>query len=53
MRILFLGDIFGRSGREAVKSYLPIIKEKLSPDVIIANVENASHGFGITPKNCR
>ena len=50
MNILFLGDIFGRSGRDVVAQYLPLLKEKLKPDVIIANVENAAHGFGITPK---
>lgn len=49
MNILFLGDIFARSGREAVKLHLPFLKEKLSPDVIIANAENAAHGFGVTP----
>ncbi|MDP2193715.1 MAG: TIGR00282 family metallophosphoesterase [Alphaproteobacteria bacterium] len=49
MNILFLGDIYGRSGRDAVKKYLPHLKEKLKPDVIIANVENAAHGFGVTP----
>ncbi|CAO5675065.1 MAG: 2',3'-cyclic-nucleotide 2'-phosphodiesterase [Holosporales bacterium] len=50
MRILFLGDIFGRSGRDVVKKYLPLLKQKLLPDVVIANIENAAHGFGITPK---
>lgn len=48
MKILFLGDIFGRSGRDVVKKYLPELKLKLSPDIIIANAENAAHGFGIT-----
>lgn len=49
MKILFLGDVFGRSGRDAVKKYLPTLKQKLDPDVVIVNVENAAHGFGITP----
>ena len=50
MRILFLGDIVGRSGREAIRTYLPHIQKKESPDIIIANVENAAHGFGLTPQ---
>ena len=50
MRILFLGDIMGRSGRDAVVKYLPQLKEKLKPDVTIVNGENAAHGKGITSK---
>ena len=50
MKGLFLGDVVGQAGREAVAAYLPEIKEKLAPDVIVANVENAAHGFGLTPK---
>lgn len=52
MRILFLGDIMGRSGRDVVTKNLPDLKEKLKPDVIIANGENAAHGKGITDKIC-
>lgn len=47
--ILFLGDIVGRPGRLAVKKYLEELNDK--PDFIIANIENASHGFGLTEKN--
>jgi len=50
MKILFIGDIMGRSGREALEKYLPKLKNDLSPDVIIVNGENAAHGLGITPK---
>lgn len=52
MRILFIGDIMGRCGRETLEKYLPILKKKLSPDVIIVNGENAAHGRGITGKMC-
>lgn len=52
MRILFLGDIMGRSGREAVETHLPNLREKLSPDAVIVNAENAAHGDGITAKIC-
>ena len=49
IKLLFLGDITGRQGRTAVKSYIASLEEK--PDFIIANIENASHGFGLTKKN--
>ena len=42
MRIVFLGDIVGRSGRQVVKDYLPEVIEKYKPDFIIANGENLS-----------
>jgi metallophosphoesterase (TIGR00282 family) len=48
-RILFIGDIFGQPGRRAVKETLPLLKEEYSPDLILANGENAAAGFGITP----
>ena len=47
--IIFLGDIVGRPGRLAVRDYIENLLDK--PDFIIANVENASHGFGLTKKN--
>jgi len=50
MKILFIGDIVGSPGREAVKSLLPGLKEKHSLDFIIANAENAAGGSGITSK---
>lgn len=48
MKILFLGDIFGKPGREAIKEYLPKIKRKYEIDLVIANAENCSHGKGLT-----
>ncbi len=53
MRILFIGDVMGRSGREAVEKHLPALKQKLRPDVTIVNAENAAHGKGITDKICK
>src|SRR5579872_6058400 len=47
--ILFLGDIIGRPGRNIVKRYLSILENR--PSLIIANVENASHGFGVSSTN--
>ncbi len=52
MKILFIGDIVGRSGRDAVRDYLPLLRTRLSLDVVIANAENSAHGFGHTPKIC-
>ncbi len=49
IKLIFLGDITGRQGRTAVMSYVMSLEEK--PDFIIANIENASHGFGLTKKN--
>lgn len=50
-KILFIGDIVGRPGREAVQNYLVDNNKKEEYDFIIANIENASHGFGLTKKN--
>lgn len=48
MRVLFLGDIVGRGGRDAVLSALPSLRKDLSLDFITVNGENAAGGFGIT-----
>ena len=52
MKIIFFGDIFGRSGRDALIEKLPYFKKKYNPDFILANGENASHGKGISKKIC-
>ena len=52
MRVLFLGDIVGRTGRVAVTGRLPEIRERLSPDLVVINGENAAGGFGITEPIC-
>ena len=49
LKILFFGDITGRQGRNAIKSFLA--SPDNDADFIIANIENASHGFGLTKKN--
>lgn len=48
-RILFLGDIVGRPGRDAVRECLPSLAASLAPDFVIANGENSAGGVGITP----
>lgn len=51
INILFFGDLVGRPGRRVVENYIKSLSESDKPDFIIANVENASHGFGLTQKN--
>ena len=48
MNILFIGDIMGRPGRELAKRAIPVLVEQHDIDLVIANVENAAAGFGIT-----
>jgi len=45
---LFIGDIIGHPGRRALRRCLPRLREKYSPDFIVANAENAAGGVGIT-----
>ncbi|WP_428488413.1 TIGR00282 family metallophosphoesterase [Rhodopila sp.] len=53
MRILFLGDVVGRTGRDAVAARLPDLRQALQADLAIVNAENASHGFGLAPEMAR
>ncbi len=53
MRILFLGDVLGRTGRDAVVARLPVLRKELRIDLAIVNAENASHGFGLAPDMAR
>lgn len=48
MRILFIGDIVGKPGRDAVAQALPQLAQELGADFVIANGENAAGGMGIT-----
>ncbi len=50
MRVLFIGDIFGRPGRQAIKKILPDLRKELEIDYVITNCENAAGGKGITEK---
>ena len=53
MKIAFIGDIVGRPGRFMVKEFLRKFRDEYAIDFVIANYENASHGFGLTPKNAK
>src|SRR6476620_5166950 len=48
MRLLFVGDVVGRSGRAAVLERLPALRRDWKLDCVIVNGENAAGGFGIT-----
>ena len=50
MRILFIGDIVGGAGRRGLSAVLPGLRERLEPDLVIANGENAAGGVGITER---
>jgi metallophosphoesterase (TIGR00282 family) len=50
VKILFIGDIVGQPGRNAVKILLPKLREQHALDFVIANGENSAGGSGITPK---
>lgn len=50
MKILFVGDVYGRTGREMIEQYLPKLKSKYQPAATIVNAENAAHGKGLTKK---
>src|SRR5579863_10561750 len=52
MRFLLCGDIVGRHAREAVAAEVPRLRRDLALDFVVANGENAAHGFGITDKIC-
>tara|TARA_B100000902_G_scaffold399773_1_gene472450 strand:+ start:7984 stop:8784 length:801 start_codon:yes stop_codon:yes gene_type:complete len=52
MKILFLGDVMGRSGRHSLRDHLPQAINDHNIDFVIANGENAAGGFGITESIC-
>ena len=53
MRLIFIGDVVGRAGRDAVARHLPELRSRFRPDLVVVNGENAAHGFGITEDQFR
>ena len=51
MRILFLADVFGSSGRRLLEERLPSLREELAIDFCLVNAENVSNGAGLTPRH--
>lgn len=52
MRVMFLGDVVGRDARDAITSQMKGFREKYKLDAVVVNIENAAHGFGVTPQIC-
>ncbi len=50
MNILFIGDIYGRPGRDGLKKAMPGLRERYAPDFVIVNCENSAGGKGVTRK---
>ena len=50
MRILAIGDVIGKPGRQALNTFLPQIKQAYAVDLTIVNAENSAHGIGVTPE---
>jgi 2',3'-cyclic-nucleotide 2'-phosphodiesterase len=48
VRLIFLGDVVGKSGRDAVATHLPLLRERYRPDCVVVNGENTTHGFGLS-----
>jgi metallophosphoesterase (TIGR00282 family) len=51
MRFLFLGDVFGKPGRQAVKHFVPKLIASRGLDLVVANAENSAGGAGVTPES--
>jgi 2',3'-cyclic-nucleotide 2'-phosphodiesterase len=48
MRLLFIGDVVGKPGREGLSAAMPELRAKQHPDLVVVNGENAGGGVGIT-----
>lgn len=53
MKVLFAGDVMGRSGRKSVLKEVPRLRKKLGLDFVVVNAENAAGGFGVTSAICQ
>lgn len=51
MKLLYIGDIMGRPGRETVRELLPALRREHDIDLVIAQAENVSHGVSMTPQH--
>ncbi|MEO8274682.1 MAG: TIGR00282 family metallophosphoesterase [Thermoanaerobaculia bacterium] len=50
MKLLFVGDVIGKPGRQALKRLLPRLVDERKADYVVVNVENMAGGFGVTPE---
>jgi metallophosphoesterase (TIGR00282 family) len=51
LKLLFLGDVFGRPGRTAVQRLVPRLIARHALDLVVANAENSANGIGVTPES--
>jgi metallophosphoesterase (TIGR00282 family) len=51
LKVLFLGDVFGKPGRQAVKHFVPKLIARHGIDLVVANAENSAGGAGVTPES--
>ncbi len=50
LKVLAIGDVYGKPGRDVLKNYIVDLRKKYNPAIIIVNAENSAHGRGITPR---
>jgi metallophosphoesterase (TIGR00282 family) len=53
MRVLFIGDVVGKPGREGLAATMPALREEHKPELVIVNAENAAGGVGITEETAK
>ena len=53
MRVLFIGDVVGKPGREGLSATMPALREAHKPELVIVNAENAAGGVGITEETAK
>ncbi len=53
MKIMLIGDVYGRSGRDVLAAHLPALRKEHAVDAVIVNVDNASHGRGVLPETVK
>jgi len=53
VRVLYCGDVVGRTGRQIIIDRVGELRRRLDLDFVVVNGENAAHGFGITPEMCQ
>ena len=53
MRLVFIGDVVGGTGRRALETVMPELRSRYEPDFLVVNGENAAGGLGITEKIAR
>jgi 2',3'-cyclic-nucleotide 2'-phosphodiesterase len=53
LRLIFLGDVVGKSGRDGVVTQLPVLRQRFAPDCVVVNGENTTHGFGLSEAHYR